>query len=464
MTWEISYCFIILFFLLIIPEDKYKITAHKVKVFFLYIVALLIPFLIYMYSRFFLFKADALSYPGMFLYKTAANRYYAGTSFNLDIFKCISTFIIQTIGSFPFSYYLFYPGSIFKTIILAYPQYVMILILFILYFIIFYCAGNYLLHEIFIIKNENQKIHTSLFLWGIAFLILPSLVLSFSQKYQNELVLGLAYLPVFISYFGFLLIVFGLFLYFIGNLKDNRNIKIILVSIALIFSGLTVFNYSHNLIVVEQSNIEWLYPRAIIEDGIHTGLLNEIPPQSILIVESYYPWDSPKFYYQNSGISFSKVLGPDRNMWYGSLSQNISDNLPKSALISTIGEKKYFKFNGNVFYSFYDSNSIDKGYVIIGIIENITCSNRQIYEVSAHNIRIYIEDPLLNNKGAKGHIIIYGNRQNSQSSYVPFILRENQLKIIASGPTWKIIELPQNNATIDIRSLNVQVNSDFRLI
>jgi hypothetical protein len=455
LTYEIAFCFILLFLLLILTDGEQKSTTDKIKLFLVYIIALFIP-LIVILSR-------------QFLFKTVVNS-YNGTIFSSEILKCISTFVIQTIGAFPFSYYFFNPGGIFKNQILDNSQYVLIFVLFILYFVFFYYAAIYLLGEILKMRNENRVNYGHLLLWGFALLVLPSFLVSVSQKYQNELVLGWAYLPVFISYFGLLLIVFGLFLYLMQNFKNFRHIKIILLILALTFSGLTVFNYSHNLTVVGYSNMEWFYPRSIIENGIHAGLLNKIPPNSTLIVESYYPWDSTSFYYQNSGISFSNVVGPDRYIWYGGRSKNISDNLPASSLISTDGEKKHFKLNGSTFYSFYASDSQDKGYAIIGTIKDITCSNRQIYEVSANNIRIYIADPLLNYNGAEGHvnyngaeeyITIFGKWKNSQSEYVPFMLRENQLKIIAGGSGWKIVELPQNTTT-DVRSLNVLVSSDYR--
>jgi hypothetical protein len=190
-------------------------------------------------------------------------------------------------------------------------------------------------------------------------------------------------------------------------------------------------------------------------------LLSEIPYNSTLIVDSYYPWDSTQFYYQNSGVVFSNVVGPDRNIWYGGFSKNISENLPASAIISTDGEKKHFHLNGSTFYLSYNSDSRDKGYAIMGKIEDIICSDRQIYEVSADDIRIYIADPRLENNGNKGQITIFGKWKNSTSEYVPFILRENQVTITAAGPGWKIIELPQNT-TADVRALKVLVNPDYR--
>jgi hypothetical protein len=319
----------------------------------------------------------------------------------------------------------------------------------------------YLLIEVRKIKSENQINYNHLFLWGIGLLVLPSLLISVSQKYQNGLILGWAYLPVFISYFGLLLIVLALFLFFIIKFKDYQHIEIILLSLTLICSGMAVVNYSHNLTVVEYSNIEWLYPRSIIENGVSAGLLHEIPPNSTLVIDSYYPWDSTQFYYQNAGISFSNVIGPDRNIWYGGFSKNISDTLPESAVVSNDGEKKHFQLNGSVFYLFYDSNSHNKGYAILGKIEDIICSDRQIYETSADNIRIYIADPLLSNNGADSHITLFGKWKNSPSEYVPFVLKENQLKITAGGPGWKIIEMPQN-ITVDVRSLNVQMSTDDR--
>ena len=185
-----------------------------------------------------------------------------------------------------------------------------------MYFVLFYLLSRELYREI---QNGRSINPLNISLVGISLWIVPGIIISFSPKYQKEILPGLGYLPVYISYFGAALVALAFSFYLFRRYKDNHRILTLLFIIfSLACSIIGIINYSTNNTVVEISDVRLYYPRELITNGISNGLFSDIPKGSRLLIDSFYFCDIPPFYTmltnQTLNISSSKNI-----LWYGGL-------------------------------------------------------------------------------------------------------------------------------------------------
>lgn len=150
---------------------------------------------------------------------------------------------------------------------------------------------------------------------GAALLVLPNVLIALSTKYQTQVYWGVGYLPVYVSYFGAVLIVIGLLdrvLALAGRthraLLGYAAIGALLV---VVFGYAGVSNYQNNRVDVEWWNRGVWYARELATSAVGRGLLEQVPPGADLViggVTSYASWDIPQFYGGVSGRQIGRVM------------------------------------------------------------------------------------------------------------------------------------------------------------
>lgn len=135
-------------------------------------------------------------------------------------------------------------------------------------------------------KPENPWMRAlfALLLW-----ILPGLVISLSEKYQHDLYPGVAYIPVFFSYFGAALLLYEVCAFF-GKLFSPRTLRPALTGIAC---AVLLITLQDNRAISRRLNGIFLYPRAAGEAALQAGILDENADADQLVVSTvpYSLWE-----------------------------------------------------------------------------------------------------------------------------------------------------------------------------
>ena len=205
---------------------------------------------------------------------------YDGSEINFDLIKGSITIILQFIGSFPLTFLIKNQSINFNYLDV---------IIFILFGIFIY---------FFLKKNSKflfSKINFEQYFVLNIVIFIALMPLGLSGKYIVDLPnkgFGYAHLPVYLQYFGVILI----FLYLISKILHFNN-KYKIHFIAVLLSLVSFLNFSSNKNIV----YETLYPQKIIRDNaaksFQKGLLDNINNFSNIVFwdSNYKLWKRPEF-------------------------------------------------------------------------------------------------------------------------------------------------------------------------
>lgn len=371
---------------------------------------------------------------------------------NFDLKTYLMTLAKQTSAAFPLSYYLILNGLSAKAFHNS-LVYLRASFSFVHVFIIFgyFLLSRKYLEELAHLKSRpNMKYVLSL---GISLLILPGALTSLSPKYQHQDYIGwgIGYLPVYLSYFGLLMLSLALLfsIYRLKFIQSHRKFASALsIIISLFFCCIGAINYTHNNIVVDGLN--GTYPREVLENGIKNGLFSIVPEKAYLIVDSNYPWDRPPFYRMHHNKKLSHV-GPKGNHM---------GSLPQNTRASKIEEYSLYRFhpNSNVFYLYYKSHSKECGYVVLTKVNDLIGNNQTLLGVASEMVYVYVQAPPSDESIYIQGILLDRSNFNECGS---FLFEDVKINLIASGIGWKLYSVSGGDKLIDALSVSV-VRADVR--
>jgi hypothetical protein len=438
LTYEISYTFFIIFLIIIYYYKNDIYYTFRLSSLFILLSILCLSIVVFIRT-----------YLGVPIIETSNSLVYWVANPNIKLY--LITFIKQTTAAFPLSYFFanifahrssisFDPKNFFSVATISIAG---------IYLFLYIAIAQKLKKELSDKRSKPFNLRYLLIL-GLLLFVLPAIMIPLVPKYQEELVWGTGYIPIYISYFGLLLVAICI-LYKIYSSLSFNNILAASLIISFLFSAVGALTYCSNVTVVENSNYEWLYPRVVIQDALKDGLFKFVPDNSVLLVDNdnRHLWEIPQFYIMYSGVRL-KSVGSTRNP-----EGYISDDLPRSAIISQNQENSTYEFseNSNIFYLKYFSQWDDKGYAILGSIKNLSASDENLYEVTSKNVHIYVHQagPLDSLK----RISVGGYwAEDSQSPiYEPFIFSKEEMKLDASGEDWMILSISKENKIIDLQSM-----------
>ncbi len=169
----------------------------------------------------------------------APNPTYAGISFSFDAYGLIKAFLSQISAAIPMSYYLLATPTFliygFKAFVRSITPGDICLALALFAGLAFVLAGDG--------KDKPDK----KILWtGLMFWILPATILSLSARYQTEISPGVGYLPVFVQYFGGVMIAVYLLRLLLSRVNQPKNMRILAFVFAFCFSIGFLMNQVNN--------------------------------------------------------------------------------------------------------------------------------------------------------------------------------------------------------------------------
>lgn len=244
----------------------------------------------YILIEFLLFSAS------MILRSSAASTTasYSGTTFSLDFFTVFSTWLKQSFAAFPLSYQLSNEDAVLTNRVISPDE------LFSFSFTSF--LQNIELQDILCLsiaglilwqtaKSESPKWN----LWktigaGILLVALPGMTIAVSQKYQEQIVWGTAYIPVYFEYFGAALILGALFLSAISNKQKHQTVRALSAGLFCVVFLVTMQNNRRS---AEYLNESFLYPRQAGEAALQAGILGSFDNSQTTIVSDneFYLWE-----------------------------------------------------------------------------------------------------------------------------------------------------------------------------
>lgn len=352
--------------------------------------------------------------------------YYEGIQINPNFFEWLTAFSKQAFSALPLSYFLSTDAfsdpplwnKAFITQLWAMPA-VWMLIWFLLSY---WCLMK---------RQSGSSEHVSgLMPIGLAFWLLPGVVVGFSTKYQEELRWGLGYLPVYISYFGVMTLGLSLLDRLFSILGGLRvNVRTTVLFLTTLGGGIVLgINSSNNRAVIQSYMDVELHPRLTIEKALKNRLLESVTNGSYLICGSpTRSWDSPSFYKMHSGLTLQvvKVRGFQMDGELGNIQPEEAFCGYRSKRLTGFydfrdGQKTGdLCFNGyqvtyegrqgpvlrralgpcrnssapQVFFLKYDALEGGLGYVVLGKVVTAKVDNLQIYAVCCDHVRVYVALP-----------------------------------------------------------------------
>lgn len=434
-TYEITYSFFLFHAVLIYFNYKQAPTQKKSKL--LYIVP---------------FMGSAVLFAGLSLWlRHIFNVSIIGSSspytISTRIYPMVVTYVQQLVGTLPLSYRILDPDNLFsshyslfiKSILLALPS--------VLIFLLGLCNGNKSMT-----KDEKLGLQSTIVL-GLLMFILPSILVSFSPKYQTYIGWGRPYLPVFIQRFGLDLILISGGLYsrhkvvqWLKFLDDDLFPKMIRYFSLAMVAILCIFTFTSNYNVVQKSNQFWLYPRKTLEYALDHGLLNSLPSDSVILIDGNNPWDTTAFFLMHSGVEGQKVLSKGNYLVSGSLEPQ-SLNIQQSS--ESGGESPSTK---NIYYLRYNSKQLGTGYVILAPINELKINNDTIISAFTRGVEIFDWSP----DSASTTTQVAGVTEDSNRNVKQFSLKQSEMKALTYGKEFNISTVDNLGGMINLNSVNIK--------
>ncbi len=221
------------------------------------------------------------------LYSHAVGAHYDGTEVTHLTIKTLKAFLYQLTSPLPLIHAILHGHFLNLTIFSSYFENPFSFLIIILAF----CFSFFSLKALLPHLTLDQQSKTSFLSIGLTFNILPALLIGTSQKYQSGIPIswGAGYLPIYIQYIGLALIFLSLF---------SRLNKKYYTALAFCISIITCLTIIFNAYVVKIYNELWQQnKRDLIVETIHSGLLNNLPENAILLTSSE-AWNIPAFYMQ----------------------------------------------------------------------------------------------------------------------------------------------------------------------
>jgi hypothetical protein len=147
------------------------------------------------------------------------------------------------------------------------------------------------------VASSNHKLNIGVALVGLVLWFVPALVVAQTVRWQNEVVLGNAYITWFQGSFGFSLVAIGILLECKTILsKFPKAVSICGMSLFAIFIGVATSSVvTNNPRAVAQFNPGYLWPRETFESAITSGVFAEVAPKDPVLALGAEWWLNAPF-------------------------------------------------------------------------------------------------------------------------------------------------------------------------
>lgn len=310
---------------------------------------------------------------------------------NLDVAPAITMFFRQVVASMPLSYQTFagtagarglFPGPGYAFAVRPFLGILVMAGFAVLSAFVIYLAWR----EPTVERGSHRTALLALVL-GIELLVLPNVLISLSPVYQSAVYLGVAYLPVYLSYFGVALILIAALQALrarVAGQPASRAIGIVVaVVVAAACVGVGLMNFGNNTIDVEAWNRRAWYPREVLTEAIGAGLFSAVPQGATVVVANPNAWDNASFYAAEAGKSFT-VKPVDAT----SVATFVAG---RTSTVATDGATVYrFSADENTYLLTYRGFWSGNGFAVLGRIDEVAVSATGEPVVKLEPVSLYI--------------------------------------------------------------------------
>jgi hypothetical protein len=277
---------------------------------------------------------------------------------------------------------------------------------------------------------------------GLALTLLPSLVIALSPVHFQNMEWGVGYLPVYISYYGIMMILIAAvwamlkLAHALGPWAAPAR-PIVALALAVLGAGIAEVNFAGNVWVVAVYNHELRFPREVIQDAARRGLFYGVPARSRLLFSYQRFWDDRSF----AAFFYRTYAG--MHLEFPSLSEcGVPD-----------ADGKY-KCLAPCYLLRYDALSPQSGYAILSELTHFAGERERLLDAFGGRVRIYVRLPPF-----VEDFSVDGQYRNAHSPGMQMSLHysRKQLRILLSGRNWCLCELPEGESELDLLSLHVQL-------
>ena len=348
LTYEIAYSFVLVYVsIFLFGFDK----KNSVK--FLLIVLFLT------FGHFFLGQYIHLSH-----LSEGGTSTYAGSKLNLDIIPALHALYIQATAAIPLSWKFanapfhqkFYEIGLENFI--AYAA-----------FATLFCTALFKFDK----NSLNKNIIYKIIFFSLCTLLGPALAIA-ASGHQKELIdagFGYGYTPVFIQYFGLCILILFLLL-FVKDMSSGAHYKkIFFVLIWIVVFSVGAITREENILIVEESNKFYKYPRELLGESIKNGILDEVGEKDLILRNERYPSDYIWFYAMKANRKIN-VCG-----------LNIKHEFPECI-------EKHSGSEGKIYgTTYFLGENYTKGSVLIAEIDEVFQIDNIPMEIPFKNYKIY---------------------------------------------------------------------------
>ncbi|MBZ0097402.1 MAG: hypothetical protein K8H75_18790 [Sulfuricella sp.] len=201
----------------------------------------------------------------------------------IEKYSIIPTFAAQFASAFPLA---FLHNNLLQ---ISYPK-GGVLVFFLGYFLTAAAAVALKKYDISKEKYSSRREHEWI-IWALAacLMLVPSLLVAISGRYQRIVTYGDPYIIVYMQYWG-VAIVMALGLQRLLQAAALRRGWV--VGVVVLVALVSAITSSANLGRIKDVNGDFLEPRVRMERLIEQGFLDSLPPNSNLVVDSPYLWES----------------------------------------------------------------------------------------------------------------------------------------------------------------------------
>ena len=269
---------------------------------------------------------------------------------------------------------------------------------------------------------------------GALLLLLPPSLIALSPKYQAQ-PWGDAYLPVYFSFFGLATLAACLL---------SRLPSLPLPALPLAFL-LFACNLRNNWIVAAAIH-DSTAPRLLAARAVDRGLLRDLKPMDLFLLQGPNPWDLPDLYRVHAALPLS-AYRLDRP-------QDFTRAFLKAGAVCTPSgdtSRCDFPSDAGAWALELRYTGEGAGAVFLARLRRAFLSQRMVQGLLATTAQIYVQFPA---SSPAPNASITGREPPSRLFLEPAL----HLPVAASGPLWKLLSI-RRTALFDIASLNWQLPS-----
>ena len=206
---------------------------------------------------------------------------YSGLMININPIKMIKTYILQLFSTLPLSYLLFFRKGPSLLEMIEHFSSIHFLGISLLFIIIVHSLAPRL-------NSTFSRYDQRLTVIGLLLFLLPALPMAVSFKYQQELRFGIGYLPVYLQYFGLLLIMVNVFCLFAQRASASSNApgRGYPLAFAIVYLIVVMTSLS-NIASIKQSN-KSSYPVKILRLALANNILGDEDEDIVLLLKDKY--------------------------------------------------------------------------------------------------------------------------------------------------------------------------------